>query len=377
MIGFVGVMKILYVTTIGSTMGFFTNFIQELIVDGHTVDIAANVLIKDVPDYYKERGSRVFTLLCSRSPLSSGNIKAYWQLKKIIEAGGYDIIHCHTPVAAMLTRFAARCARKKGTKVFYTAHGFHFYKGAPIKNWLLYYPVERFLARWTDVLITINKEDHQRAQGFKAGKLMYVPGVGIDIAKFSDPISEDERKRVRAEMGVPEDAVLLCSVGELNENKNHSLVIRALAGLENKKVHYCIAGDGGLYGELARLSQELDVAERVHLLGRRNDVPELYKASDAFCFPSFREGLPVSLMEAMASGIPCIASRIRGSVDLLGENSEMLFDPRSADDCKAKLEAFLANRDAYSRIDYEKSILPCSKESVIARMKEIYGIVVQ
>lgn len=370
-------MKILYVTTVGATMEFFTEFITALIADGHTVDIATNDSVRKVPDEYIDLGCRVFALSCSRSPIHKGNWDSIGQIKKIVEKEKYDIVHCHTPIAAACTRFACRKLRKlQKTRVFYTAHGFHFYKGAPLKNWLIYYPVERICSEFTDVLITINNEDHAFAKkALKAKRTEYVRGVGIDISKF-EKVQVDKRAK-RQELGVPEDAVLLCSVGELNENKNHSLVIRALAGLENKKVHYCIAGKGTLSGSLKELSQELDVADRVHLLGYRNDVPELYKASDAFCFPSFREGLPVSLMEAMASGIPCIASRIRGSVDLLGENSEMLFDPRSADDCKAKLEAFLANRDAYSKIDYEKSILPCSKESVIARMKEIYGIVVQ
>lgn len=265
-----------------------------------------------------------FDIPFERSPLKPGNVRAYRELKKVIYEGNYDIIHCHTPVGAMLARLAARKARKKGTKVIYTAHGFHFFKGAPLLNWLVYYPVERFLARWTDVLITINREDYAHAQKFRAKAVTYIPGVGIDIDKFAAPVTDEKRHELRAEMGVPDDAVLIISVGELVKNKNHSIVIRALAQLENKSLHYCIVGEGEYREKLIKLSRELGVSERVHLLGYRRDIPELNKASDVFCFPSLREGLSVALMEAMASGLPCVASRIRGNVDLLSD-SELLF----------------------------------------------------
>lgn len=315
-----------------------------------------------------------YDIAFERSPLSLKNVTAYRELKNVIDQGDYDIIHCHTPVGAMLTRLAARSARKKDTKVIYTAHGFHFYKGAPIKNWLLYYSAEYILSHWTDVLITINKEDYSCAQKFKAGKVIYIPGVGIDTAKYSQAITDEQRRILRAEMGVPEDAILLCSVGELNVNKNHSLIIRALAKLENRNVHYCIAGEGMYREKLMALAQKLGVADRVHLLGYRSDVYEIYKSSDIFCFPSLREGLPVALMEAMASGLPCAASRIRGNVDLLGEESEMLFDPHNIAECKAKLQRMITDHSSLCKTDYSSMLLPYSKDTVITQMKEIYGI---
>lgn len=367
--------KVLYVATVVKKhiVQFHIPFLKMCKEAGWETAVAARNDYANADDCVIPFCDTYYDIPFERSPLKLKNIAAYRELKKVIAEGGYDIIHCHTPVGALLTRFAARSARKKGTKVFYTAHGFHFYTGAPLLNWLVYYPVERFLARWTDVLITINKEDYTRAQKFKAGKVVYVPGVGIDVLKFSEPIADEQRHEIRAGMGVPDDAVLLCSVGELNNNKNHSLVIRALALLENENVHYCIAGEGDCRERLTALSQELGMADRVHLLGYRSDMREVYKSSDIFCFPSLREGLPVSLMEAMASGLPCVASRIRGNVDL-AEGSGM-FDPRSITECKTKIECMFAENKALMRKDYSGVMLPFSKEAVVAQMEEIYGII--
>ena len=156
-----------------------------------------------------------------RNPIKLSNLKAYRSLKDIIDKGDYDIIHCHTPVGAMLTRLAAKTARKHGTKVFYTAHGFHFYRGAPAINWLLYYPVEKWLSLYTDVLITINNEDYERAKTFNAGKVCYVPGVGIDLNKFN--VGHIDKAKKRREIGINTDDFVLLSVGELSKNKNHEL----------------------------------------------------------------------------------------------------------------------------------------------------------
>ena len=266
-----------------------------------------------------------------RNPLKPGNLKAYKELKHIIDEGEYDIIHCHTPVGAMLTRLAAKQARKRGTKVFYTAHGFHFYKGAPAINWILYYPVEKWLSRYTDVLITINKEDFERAKTFKAGKVCYVPGVGIDLKKFqTNPMIRNEKRRwLCHEYDIPSSATVLLSVGEVNKNKNHRVVIEALGQLNRKDIYYVICGRGPLLDEYKELSRQYKIEEQVILTGYRTDVADFYKAADVFVFPSFREGLPVAVMEAMASGLPVITTRIRGSSDLVteGENG-LLVQPK-------------------------------------------------
>lgn len=340
-------MKILYVTTIGSTMSFFKNFLCTLIKEGHTVDIATNENIRPVPDCYKEWGCKIYQIDTSRSPLNKGNITAYKQLKKLVENGEYDIVHCHTPVAAMITRLACRKVRKKGTKVIYTAHGFHFYKGAPKLNWLIYYPIEKICSYFTDVLITINKEDFALAQKkMKAKKVEYVPGVGIEVEKFANPGVTKEQKR--EELGIPQDAKLLISVGELNKNKNHETVIKAIKDLD---VYYIIAGRGDLQDYLQNLIDELNLTDRVKLLGYRTDVVELYAAADIFVFPSFREGLPVSMMEAMAAGLPCIASKIRGNVDLIveGEGGYLCSPTNSVEFAKA-IDDFSADSEKWQNM---------------------------
>ena len=269
----------------------------------------------------------------------SDHLLAYKQVKKIICENKYELIHCHSPIGGLITRFACRKARKNGTKVFYTAHGFHFYKGAPFKNWLLYYPVEKICAHYTDVLITINHEDYALAKKkMKAKRVEYVPGVGIDLEKFGNV--EVDRVAKRQELGIPEDATLLLSVGELNENKNHETVIRAIADMD---VCYIIAGKGGLQEHLQGVIEELGMTDRVKLLGFRRDVEELCRTADVFVFPSFREGLSVSVMEAMASGLPIACSNIRGNTDLVDENGGDLFEPSDLSSCKVAIDRILSS----------------------------------
>ena len=361
------VVRILYVTTIGSTMNFFKEFIEKLVLEGHTVDIACNDSTTEVSEYFYKLGCRVYSMSMSRSPFSKGNLKAVRQIKKLVAEEKYDIIHCHTPVASVCTRLACRKLRKTGARVFYTAHGFHFYKGASLKNWLLYYPVEKFCSRFTDVLITINKEDFGLAQKkMHAARVEYVPGVGIDVQRFSS--TEADRAQYRRELGIPEDAVLLLSVGELNENKNHQTVISAIADLD---VYYIIAGKGGSEEALRDTVSKLHLEERVKLLGYRKDIDALCAVSDIFVFPSFREGLPVSVMEAMASGMPVVCSRIRGNTDLIDENGGIFFDPHDTDDCRKAITQMLASdMQKYGAINRERA-KAYSVDTINTQMKQI------
>ena len=284
--------------------------------EGHTVEIACAEGTKPLNPIYQELGCKVHNIPFSRSPFSKSNIKAYKILKHLVETEHYDIVHTHTPNASMIARLACRKVRKQGTRVFYTAHGFHFFKGAPLKNWLMYYPVEKICAHFTDVLITINKEDYALAQKkMHAKKVCYVPGVGIDLSKIQN--IKCDRNEVRKSMGVPEDCILLLSVGELSVRKNHQVVIQALARLNMSNVHYAIAGRGDLESYLKNLAVSLGVESKVHFLGYRNDVVSLYKAADISILPSLQEGLPVALMEAMAIGLPVVCSKIRGNIDLI------------------------------------------------------------
>lgn len=311
-------MKILYITTIGVTMGFFESFIKEQLDIGNQIDIATNENNgkAPVPSCYREWGCKIYHLDTSRSPINYGNIRAVKLIREIVKDNNYDIVHCHTPIAAAVTRIACKDLRQKGLKVIYTAHGFHFYDGAPIKNWLIYYPIEKWLSKYTDVLVTINKEDYNRAkENFHADRIEYIPGVGINLDKFKPNYDKLKVQEKRKELGIPLDAKLLISVGELNANKNHKVVVEALQQLSNN-YWYIIAGKGALKDELIAS----DYTGRLKLLGQRTDILDLLHCSDLFVFPSLREGLPAALMEAMAAGVNVVASNIRGNVDLLDEN---------------------------------------------------------
>ena len=364
-------MKILYVTTVGITMTFFRSYIRQLLDEGHTVEIATNESETPIPECYREWGCAVHPISTSRSPFSAGNLKAVRQLRRLTAENRYDIVHCHTPLAAMCTRLACKKARRQyGARVLYTAHGFHFYKGAPLKNWLIYYPIERICSRWTDVLITINGEDYALAKKMKAKQVAYVPGVGIDVDRFRS-VSVDRGEK-RRELGIPEDAFLLASVGELNENKNHQVVIRAMAAISRADVHYAIAGVGESKDSLTALAKELGLEERVHLLGYRRDVDELFHCADLMVHPSIREGLPVAVMEGMACGLPLLCSRIRGNTDLVDASGGMLFDPTSVSQCKEALERMMtADLKAMGRVNLER-VKQFSIGEINQRMYQLY-----
>jgi len=308
-------MRILYVTTISSTIRFFIEHVKMLIRRGHVVDFACRVT-REIPYELVSLGCRVYDLDFSRSPTSLSNYKAYRQLKKILDEESYDIVHTHTPIASAIVRLC--CRKRKDIRVVYTAHGFHFYKGGPWINWLIYYPIEYFLARYTDILIVINSEDYERARHYlRAGRVEYVPGVGIDVEKHSSARVSGIDKR--AELGLDDESFVIVSVGELNHNKNHRAVLYAIHALEDSEIKYLICGKGPLQKELQKLIIELDLEDQVFLLGHRNDIIEINKSADVFVFPSFREGLSVALMEAMACGLPVVCSNIRGNRDLIDE----------------------------------------------------------
>lgn len=367
-------MKFLYVTTISGTMSFFIEHIKMLYKEGHTVEIACAMGTKPLDPVYAQLDCKVHEIPFSRSPFSKNNIKAYKMLKQLVETEHYDIVHTHTPNASMIARLACRKVRKQGTRVFYTAHGFHFFNGAPLKNWLMYYPVEKICAHFTDVLITINKEDYALAQKeMPAKKICYVPGVGIDLSKIQN--IECNRNEVRKSMGVPLDCILLLSIGELNVNKNHQVVVKALAKLNNMNVHYAVAGLGDQKEKLLNLAKELGVEKQFHLLGYRTDALKLYKAADIFVFPSFREGLSVSMMEAMASGCPIVCSEIRGNVDLVdNKKGGFLFTPADDVTLKKKIEFLINNPEI--RIEQGRFNLTAikifSSECVLNNMRAIY-----
>ena len=328
--------------------------IQILQSLGYKVDVVAdftnpgtitNERAGELKKCLNEMGVQVYDIAIPRSLNPVAIMSAYCKVRYLIREKKYSLLHCHSPIGGVIARQAAKGLRKKGLKVIYTAHGFHFYDGAPLKNWIVFYPIEKYYSRFTDVLITINKEDYIRAsEKFKAKKTIKIHGVGVDLERFRP--DQILRKRIRDELCISDDTIMILSVGELNKNKNHESVIKALKG---KGYVYVVVGKG----ELGPYLQELAEKERVdlRLMGFRDDVAAFYNAADIYVLPSIREGLNVSIMEAMGCGSCVAASNIRGNSDLI---DSLLFDPKNTGEIEEVIEEGLKNKIEYGMNNLEK-----------------------
>ena len=301
---------------------FNMNNIDLLQRMGHTVDVACNFTIGNpmstevlqaFKDNLKQRNVICYDLSFVKSIFDlKNNLNAYMELKSKLKSKKYAFIHCQTPVAGVISRFAAWRTR---TPNLYMAHGFHFYKGANLVNWLIYYPIEKLMSLITDVIIVINKEDYDLSKRkLYPKKLFYLPGVGIETKIYNKKQTID-LKTFKAHMGIPDNASLLLSVGELSERKNHEVLIKALTDIPD--VHLMIAGIGSLESRLKQIAINNGVNERVHFLGFRRDIRDIYPLADIYCHPAFQEGLSVAIMEAMASSLPVVCANIRGNIDLI------------------------------------------------------------
>ena len=371
--------KVLFVATVVKThmMQFHIPYLKMFKEMGWETAVASRNDYENPADCQIPYCDTYYDIPFERMPWKLRNIRSYKMLKKIIDEGNYDIIHCHTPVGAMIARLAALSARKKGTKVIYTAHGFHFFKGAPLLNWLLFYPAEWLLAPVTDVLITINKEDHARAmKQLRAKRIEYVPGVGIKTGKFRETFIDREAKR--ASLGYGSEDFLLLTVAEMTPNKNHITILKALALLKDQEefqnVYYLICGRGEMWASLEESARELGISDHVNFLGYRTDARELYKASDLFLFVTLREGLSVALMEAMSSGMPIICAEIRGNTDLVDNNISGVFTENTPEAVAEHILALYRDsekRKSLGQAASEKALL-FDEEAVLKQIKEIY-----
>jgi glycosyltransferase involved in cell wall biosynthesis len=308
-----------------------------------------------------------------RSPFSLKNIKAFRQLKKIMQSENFCAVHCHSPMGGVLARLAAKSSGIY--PVIYTAHGFHFYRGAPCKNWLIYYNIEKYLSKYTDILVTINKEDYARAKDFYSKKVVFVPGVGIDLSRFEN--IKISRKEKRAELGIPDNSVVLLSIGEMNKRKNHETVLKALVQLKNKNYVYLVCGCGELESYLMNLADKFSISNKVKFLGFRNDIPEICIASDIFVFPSYQEGLPVSVMEAMSAGLPVICARIRGNTDLIQDGyGGFIHAPEDCIGFAQSIDKLIENNELRKEMGKrnKEEVKKYDKHVVKERMKEIYQL---
>lgn len=310
--------KILYITTVSGTINaFLVPHIKQLIKQGYKVDIACKIttpISKELIDI----GVEIFEVSFSRNPLDYNNIKAYKKLCDIQNKQGYDIIHVHTPIAGLYGRLLKVKFHK--IKTIYTVHGFHFYKGAPKKNWMIYYPIEKIMSKFTDTIITMNEEDYNQALKFNIKNTYKINGVGIDLSHYNPKLyNKDE---VRKELGLRDDDFVIVMIAEVNKNKNHIQMIKAIEILKKKgiEVKVICAGKGPLLENIKEEIRQRNLDENIFMLGFRSDIPKLITACDIGMLLSYREGLPRNIMELMAYGKPVIGTNIRGIRDLVIDN---------------------------------------------------------
>ncbi len=367
--------KVLFTATVDShILQFHLPFLKMFKENGYEVHVATNG-DESIPFCDKK-----IKISFERNPFKINNLKAIGQLRKVINEEKYDIIHTHTPMGSVVTRLAAKQARKKyGTRVIYTAHGFHFFKGAPILNWLLFYPVEKYLSRYTDTLITINMEDYDLAKSkFKKCKdIQYVPGVGIDEEKFNFVMTETEKHKLRSSLGIKDDDFVMIYPAELSIRKRQIWLINTIYELlkEHTDIHLLLPGKDSLNGQCQELVKDLNLEKQIHFLGYRNDIPKLLKISNLAVSSARQEGLPVNLMEAMYVGLPIVASDCRGNRDLIEDtingylvsidNNEKM--KKSIKNCYENTEI----REKYS-INNKKDIDRFLLKKLIPMMKKIY-----
>lgn len=372
-------MKVLLVATVQSHIcQFHKPLVTMLHEHGCEVCVTARNNLAEKNDLKLDFVEQVFDVPFQRSPFSPKNLGAYKQLKKIIDEGNYDVIHCNTPVGGVLGRLAARKARKHGTEVFYTAHGFHFYKGAPKKNWLIWYPVEKFMCRYTDKLITITQEDYDLASAKFSTRVERIHGVGANAAKYRK-LSEAECVELRHELGYAEDDKLLLCTGELLPNKNQITAIRALKILikQQPKAKLLLAGNGPTLAELQAEVVVLGLQNYVEFLGYRTDLERYANIADVIVSCSYREGLPMNIVEGMLLGKPVVASYNRGHRELIVPDVTGYMVPPADANAFAEKIAVLLNdgelADRMGQAGYEKAQL-YADTNVRQELQAIYGL---
>lgn len=366
--------KVLIVSTTDNMIGnFMIPHIKQMQQMGAEVHCVCNKRGFHFDLVASETGAKMHDVYLTRFPFNPKLIKGYNAIKKLVKENGYDLIHCMQPVGGVMGRMVAK---KFNIPCLYTAHGFHFYKGAPIQNRLIYKTIEKFFAKYTDMLVTMNQEDYEASKTMKAKNTYKINGIGVDLTKYKKDESFD-RNEFRKSLGLAEDDYVLVSVGELNKNKNTLMLVDVLNKIKNEKVKYLICGEGPLKEEYEEKIKEFGLEDRVRLLGFRRDIPNILNAADLYLMPSFREGLSKAMMEAMAYGLPVVGSKIRGNVDLIGENEGgILVAPDDEEAFTKAIEQL--SQDKLLNTQYSERNLEFIKnfsiETVLKQMEEVYKI---
>ena len=343
---------------------------KELNIGGWQVDYASanEEPVKDADNVYK--------IDFARSPLSfSKHIKAYRQLKKLINENHYDAIHTHTPVGSIVTRWAAKKARRHGTKVIYTCHGFHFYDGAPKKNWLIYYRAERQAAKFTDLLITINREDYKRAKKDFECPVEMIDGAGVDTARFAKT-TKKEQAEAREKYGLDKDDFVICYLAEFTKNKNQRMLVEAAAPIlkENPKLKLLFLGEGPCINEVKELAKSLGVERQCLFPGYiRDEYAALVQSCNLYTSLSIREGLGLGVLEALYCGLPIIVTDNRGHRDIVDGNKKYLVSATDTAALTKKLREAIRYPEEYKLAFPKRYTLSNSLSEMKAIYEEILG----
>jgi glycosyltransferase EpsD len=368
--------KILVTSTDMMMMQFLVPHVQYLREQGYDVEVACSEVGNRFEEVQKVLGEdKSYKVRLQRNPVKPSNLKGLSDLKKIINNGSYDLIWTNEPVMGIMTRLAAKRARKKGTRVMYMTHGYHFFKGGQAK-YKLFYPIEKWASRYCDAIVTINWEDYQLSkEKFHAKIVEHIDGIGLDTKKFGTPTDAVKK---REELEISSDSFVVLSVGELKPHKNHKTVIEAIGLLKDENIVYLICGKGELLERFQMRVKQLGIEHKVKFLGYRKDVHEIMQCSDCFVFPSKREGLGLASLEAMAAGLPIIGANTRGIVDYVfdGETG-YLCGVETPQDYADAIERLYRDREQLEKISknciaisekYDINIIQRQVEKIVKRV---------
>ena len=366
--------KVLYVATVDIHIKtFHLPYLKLLHDNGYEVHVATN------GDEQFDYCDKKHQICLERNPFKLDNLKAIGELRKIIGKEKFDLIHCHTPMGAVVARIASKYARKKyGTRVIYTAHGFHFYKGAPIINWILFYPVEKYLAKFTDTLITINKEDYSLAEKKFSKRCMdikYIPGIGVDDSKFNLNISTKDKLQLMNELGLDKNDFIIIYPARLCCDKNQILLLNFMKKLDNKNIKLLLPGRDEYNGYYQKYVNDNKI-KNVFFLGYRDDISKLLSISNLLIATSTREGFGINLVEALASNLPVIAVDNRGHREIIIDGINGFIIQNNLDNLLYVFNMIYTDRNLYDKLrsNSYKSVQKYFLNNSLKEMEIIYDI---
>jgi glycosyltransferase involved in cell wall biosynthesis len=370
--------KLLVVTTVPITIrSFLLPFVKHFRSLGWQVDGMAQGISADQDCV--ATCDRIYDIQWSRNVFDPRNLLAgVSRVKEVVAEANYDLVHVHTPIAAFVTRYALKDLKK--TKVIYTAHGFHFYRGGSAVKNAIFLGLEKLAGQWTDYLVTINQEDEAAAKKHNflpAERVYYTRGIGVDTEYYASvKVNPADLAQVRQELSLSDNDTLLLAIAEFTPRKRHRDLLNALVKVANPQVHLALAGEGPIKPELEALTKELGIEKQVHFLGYRKDIPTLIQAADAVLLVSQQEGLPRSIMEAMCLNTPVIGSNIRGTQDLLENGCGLLVELGDTDALAKAMTQVVEDPDSLAAMAAKAQVKMASYDlkQIIQQYSDIYQL---